>query len=175
MTERVWCSRACFRTNALDSLGFRSDGRGPADARSVFILFGGKWGSCADVEWNDDPEGKWQPNPGRGRCLTKPGLRFDSVLRADRYEAYFRRRHPRGAATINSFPFFDSCSFADDLVERFIEHLREETDHPAEDIVFFGNTILMTAAEKEVNLLATWQMLCGVCNRLDLIDRASYY
>jgi hypothetical protein len=148
------------------------------DERSVYVLFGGQWGSRAGVTWKDGMK--------RQRILvesvsTKPML-VHSVIRAERYESYFERRHPRGAATINSFPFFAYSPYADDLVERYIETLRKETSHPAEPIVSPYNElrakgspsqVLVTAEEMEVNLLDIWQMLCGVCDRLDLIDGAT--
>ena len=64
----------------------------------------------------------------------------------------------------------------------YIETLRKETTHPAEPIVSPYNElrakgspsqVRVTAEEMEVNLLDTWQMLCGVCDRLDLIDGAT--
>jgi hypothetical protein len=148
------------------------------DERSVYVLFGRQCGSRAGVTWKDGMK--------RQRILvesvsTKPML-VHSVIRAERYESYFERRHPRGAATINSFPFFAYSPYADDLVERYIETLRKETTHRAEPIVSPYNElrakgsppqVLLTAEEMEVNLLDIWQTLCGVCDRLDLIDKAT--
>jgi hypothetical protein len=64
--------------------------------------------------------------------------------------------------------------YVDDLVENFIEALRKQTTHPAEPIETpYNKSIRITAEEMELNYLHTWQMVCGVCNRLDLIDKAT--
>jgi hypothetical protein len=57
-------------------------------------------------------------------------------------------------------------------VETFIEALRKETKRPAK-ATLWGECVLATADEMEVHLLSVWQMLCGVCDRLDLIDKAT--
>jgi len=140
------------------------------DERSIYILFGGDWGSRARVTWKDRVQ--------RHRIVvesvsTKP-LLICLVIRADRYKTYFRMRTNGGAATINFFPFFDSSLYADDLVETYIETLRKDANHPAKELRSIDASIIfVTAEEMEVNLLSTWQMLCGVCNRLDLIDGAT--
>ncbi len=148
------------------------------DERSVHILFGADWGPRANLTWKDRVQ--WH------RILvetisTKPAL-IRSVLRADRYETYDRRRHPQGAATINLFPFFSFAKYADDLLESSLEGMRTEMAHPTEAIMSPYNNmrakgspplVLVTADEVEVNLLGTWQMLCGIANRLDLIDKAT--
>src|SRR5690606_8884972 len=119
------------------------------------------WGSRAEIDGND---GVWL------RVLVdaisaKPEL-IRAVLRADRYQDSIEARQPRGAATINTFPFFASAPFADDLVERSIESLRRDATRPAEAITSLDGFVLVTAEQMEVNLLLTWQMLCGVCGRL---------
>jgi len=139
------------------------------DERSVYILFDGNWGSRARVAWKDHKA--WH------RILvestsTKPEL-IRSVIRADRYETYLRNRSSGGAATINIFPFFSYSPYADDLVETFIEVLRKTTTRPAKEIVFLDRFVLVTAEEAEVDLLQIWQMLCGACDRLDLMDKAT--
>jgi len=146
------------------------------DERSVYVLFGGHWGPRAPVAWKDKRR--------LSRILvdsvsTKPVL-IRSVIRADRYESYIIRRHPRGAATINGFPFFSYSPYADDLVEFLVEHLRKEAAHPAKAITSFdfGTStkpprILVTAEQRELDILCTWQTLCGACDRLDLIEKAT--
>ncbi len=113
-----------------------------------------------------------------GAVATKPDL-IRSVLRADRYETFLVTREPRGAATINYFAFFEGCSYADDLIERPIEAMRQEATHPAEPILSPYNDlrpkgsppqVLVSAEKQELSLLGEWQMLCGVCDRLDLIE-----
>lgn len=140
------------------------------DERSVYILFDGNWGSRARVAWKDHKA--WH------RILvestsTKPEL-IRRVIRADRYETYLRTRVDiGGAATINTFPFFSYAADADDLVETFIEVLRKNTARPAKAIISQENKVLVTAEEMEVDLLQIWQLLCGVCDRLDLVDKAT--
>lgn len=138
------------------------------DQRSIYILFGGNWGSRAEVAWKERVR--------RRRILAesisaKPEL-VRPALRADRYAAYLIELHPPGAATINSFPFFSYSSYADDLAERFVETLRREAAHPA-NAIYDGRRLLVPAEEVEMNLLETWQLLCGACGRLDLIDGAT--
>jgi len=148
------------------------------DERTVYILFGERWGSRAGIPQKDRNQ--------RHRILvesvsTKPEL-IRSVIRADRYAAFFLSRKPAGAATINYFPFFADAHYADDLIEWFIEYLRQKRSHPAKDIESPYNAlraktspsiILLTADEVEVNRLWEWQMLCGVCNRLDIINKST--
>lgn len=140
------------------------------DERSVYVLFGGCWGPRAKVAWKD--RRAWQ------RVLVasvsaNPEL-IRAVLRADRYKSYIEKRNPRGAATINSFPFFAGSAYADDLVERFTESMRRETTHRAEPMRSpYSNAVIITSEEVEEDLLETWQMLCGVCGRLDLIRGAT--
>lgn len=140
------------------------------DERSVSILFGGVWGSRADVASKD--RRMWR-RLRDASVSAKPEL-IRAVLRADRYQSYIEKRRPRGAATINNFPFFAGSAYADDLVERFIESMRRKTTHRAEPIRSpYDNSVLVTSEEMEVNLLETWQMLCGVCGRLDLVAGAT--
>lgn len=140
------------------------------DQRSTYILFGGNWGSRAEISWKERTR--------RREILiesisAKPVL-IRLALRADRYATYQGKRHPRGAATINYFAFFSYSPHADDLVESFIESLRRKVPHPAGAIKSpFGSTVLVSADEAELNLLETWQLVCGVCDRLDLIDKAT--
>ena len=136
--------------------------------RSAYILFGGNWGPRARVP--REKRSQWS------RVLldtvsARP-LLIRRVLRAERYEGYLRRRHSGGAATINSFPFFTLSPYADDLVELYIESLRQEINRPPRPILVF-NHVAVTAIEHEGGLLTTWQMLCGLCDRLDLIDKAT--
>lgn len=148
------------------------------DDRSVYVLFGGNWGSRAKVTWKASTQ--WH-RIRVASVSTKPEL-IRSVLRADRYASYFEKRHPRGAATINFFPFFADEDFSDDLVERSIEPMKREVTHlakavmnPYNDMRAKGSPplVLVTADEKEVMLLGNWQLLCGVCGRTDLIDKAT--
>jgi hypothetical protein len=148
------------------------------DERSMYVLFGRQWGARATVTW------KARQNSHRilvQTVSTKPIL-IRSAIRADRYDTYLRKRGPGGAATINYFPFFSYSKYADDLAEQFFETLRKETARPAEPILSPYNElrgkgsppqVLLTAEEMEVNLLDIWQMLCGVCDRLHLIDKAT--
>ena len=102
---------------------------------------------------------------------TKPVL-IRSVIRADRYEASIRRHvsYPSHSWV----PFFGE-TYADDLVEYYVEDLRRDAAHPAEPIhaEFDPSRIVVTAEDVEVSLLWDWQMLCGVCDRLDLIDKST--
>jgi hypothetical protein len=139
------------------------------DERSVYILIGGHWGSRAVVTWKDN----LQLQRVRAESVSSKPLSIRAVLRADRYEAYLRKRKPGGAATINSFPFFEYSPYADDLAEIFIETLRKAPIRPASAVVAPGKAILMTSEEMETNLLSTWQMLCGTCDRLDLIEKVT--
>lgn len=139
------------------------------DERSLYILFEGKWGSRATVVPKDLVA--WR-RIRDGAVSVKPEL-IRPVLRADRYESSLEKRHPRGAATINSFPFFAGSAYADDLVEKFIECLRRESTHPAKAVRSLDDFVLQTADQVEVDLLETWQLLCGVCGRLELIDKAT--
>jgi hypothetical protein len=139
------------------------------DERTVYLLFGLRWRLAGkDIprdEWNRD----WRR---RVRILaetvsTKPVL-IRSVIQADRYEASIRKHvsYPAHSWT----PFFGE-TYVDDLVEYYVEHLRRDAAHPAEPIhaEFGPPRIVVTAEDVEVSLLWQWQMLCGVCDRLDLI------
>jgi hypothetical protein len=151
-----------------DESALRSAFSTPAalDERSIYILFGGAWGSRAEVAWRDRLA--WQ-RIRTGAVSAKPEL-IRPVLRADRYASYFERRHPRGAATINSFPVFAGASSADDLLEGLIEPMRRDATRPAAAIRSpYNDSVLVKAEEMEVHLLASWQVLCGVCGRPDLI------
>jgi hypothetical protein len=146
------------------------------DERSIYILFAGEWGSRATGTSKD--RALWH------RVLVeaisaKPAL-IDAAMRADRYDTYLRRRErrSRGAQTINSFTFFSFSPYADDLAEVFIESLRKASTHPAEPTTFPPGAggrkfVLRTAQENELDLLDRWQMLCGLCGRLDLIEGAT--
>jgi hypothetical protein len=153
------------------------------DERSAYILFRGHWGAHARIPVKSRPH--WQ-RIVVDAVATKPML-IRSVIRADRYDIYLRSRPPRadsydfyyfridspiGAPTINNIPFFQHSPDADDLVKTFIEALRKETKRPAK-ATRWGECVLATADEMEVHLLSVWQMLCGVCVRLDLIDKAT--
>jgi hypothetical protein len=143
------------------------------DERMVYLLYGVGWRAAgANIpheEWARD----WRR---RIRILvetvsTKPIL-IRSVIRADRYEASIRRHVSYPAHTWR--PFFGE-PYADDLVEYNVEHLRRDAAHPAEPIhaEFDSSRIAVTAEDVEVSLLWQWQMLCGVCDRLDLIDKST--
>ena len=140
------------------------------DERSAYVLFGGHWGARAKVTWKDRTASR--------RILAEsvaaqPAL-IRRVLRADRYAAAIDARAPRGAAALNAFPFTAYSPYADDLAERFIESLRVETTRPARPVESpFSHAVLLTADDVELNLLETWQLLCGLCGRLDLIDKAT--
>ena len=139
------------------------------NGRSAYILFGGHWGPRAAVTW----KARLQWNRIVVEAVSKKPALIRSVIRADRYEAYLRSRKPGGAATINYFPFFESAAYADDLVEGLIEIVRKASSRAAEPMVSMDHFVLYTASEMELGLLAIWQMACGACNRLDLIDKAT--
>jgi hypothetical protein len=139
------------------------------DERTAYVLFGGHWGSRARATWKD---GRQLQRTLVDSVSAKPPL-IRPVIRADRYETSIRSRNPGGASTINYFPFFEYSTYADDLVERFIETLRRETNQPAKPVVSLDKFVLLTADEMEVNLLSIWQTLCGACDRLDLIDKVT--
>ncbi len=155
----VLCDEALLRSAFLATA--------PVDERSIYILFGGSWGG-APVEWKD--RNRWK-RVLVGSISTKPAI-IRRVLRADRYATSLERTVSRGAATINSFLSFEASPYADDLVERVMEGLRKESAGPARDLVFMQRVVL-TAEELEIDLLLTWQMLCGVCDRLDLLEGAA--
>ena len=102
---------------------------------------------------------------------SKPAL-IGSVIRAERYRASLSRHIRQGSVTSRySFPFFSHSTYSDDLVEIFIESLRAPAGGPAKDLESpFGNSNPVPAEEIEVDLVRTWQLVCGVCGRLDLID-----
>ena len=64
-------------------------------------------------------------------------------------------------------------------MEEYVEHLMAESAKPATAIEFplrgkrADPLIMVTADEVEQDLLCTWQMICGVCDRLDLIRGAT--
>jgi hypothetical protein len=58
------------------------------------------------------------------------------------------------------------------MAEYFIEHLRIETRRPPTAVAFNGH-VVVSADDQEVNLLATWQLLCGQCDRLDLVKNTT--
>jgi hypothetical protein len=143
----------------------------------MYVLFGGHWGTRSNVTWKD----RQRLQRIRVESISaKPTLvRF--AIRADRYFTSLRGGRPRGATTINMSALFEWSPYADDLVEVSIEGLRKETDHPAKPLVnphgLMGNsrppTIIFTAEEVEINLLAGWQVVCGMCDRMDLIEKAT--
>jgi hypothetical protein len=159
-------SSACSDDSILRSAYLTSTA---LDERSRYILFGRQWGSRANITWEERER--------RERILiesvsAKPEL-IRWVLRADRYLTYREKRHPRGAATINSFPFHSYSSYADDLVETFLESARKNATRPAKAIKSINDVVLLTAEDVEWNRLASWQLLCGVCDRLDLIEKSN--
>jgi hypothetical protein len=141
------------------------------DERSVYILFGGLYGSGAKIGLSDPQVHRIMVESISARpALIRP------AIRASRYWTYDRKRHPlTGLATINYFPFFSHSEYVDDLLEIFIETLRKETSHPAKDVMhpFNESLVIRTADQVEVNLLGTWQLVCGISDRLDLIDKAT--
>ena len=153
------------------------------DDRSFYILFGGPWSSRARAIWKDRPQ---QLRILVDSVSAKP-LLIRSVVRADRYEAFLESRHPRrdryelyprstnpiAIATITHCSFFESSLDADDLLEILIETLRKETTRPAEAVTYRGNDLLVTAEEMEITFLFLWQTVCGICDRLDLIDKVT--
>lgn len=140
------------------------------DARSAYVIFTGHWGSRAKVTWKDRKAAR--------RVLAEsasanPAL-IRRALRADRYAADLEARNPRGASTVNTFPFTAYSHYADDLAERYVESLRVETTRPARPVESpFSHAVLLTPDDVELNLLETWQLLCGLCGRLDLVDKAT--
>jgi hypothetical protein len=143
------------------------------DERTVYLLYGVGWRAAG----RSIPHGEWARDwRRRVRILvetvsTKPML-IRSVIRADRFEASIRRHVSYPAHSWA--PFFGE-GYADDLVEYYVEHLRRDAAHPAEPIhaEFEPSRIVVTAEDIEVSLLWQWQMLCGVCDRLDLIKDSS--
>jgi hypothetical protein len=132
----------------------------PLDERTAFVLFSGVWRS-------DDRALPQKEYSRRRRLLveavsTKPVL-IRSVIRADRYATWIVVRDPLPASIRN--PFTCGIEYADDLVEWWIEKLRHYIPKPAD--------ILVPDEEMEEALLWHWQMLCGVCDRLDLIDKST--
>ena len=95
---------------------------------------------------------------------TKPTL-IRSVIRADRYAATIATRDPIVAHA--GQPFFWGIEYADDLVEWWVEQLRPDASKPPQSV---GP---MSAEEWEVISLEELQMACGVCDRLDLVDRST--
>ncbi len=71
-------------------------------------------------------------------------------------------------------PFFEE-TYADNLVEYNVEHLRRDAAHPAEPVhaEFDPSRIIVTVEDVEVSLLWRWQMVCGMCDRLDLINNST--
>ena len=146
----------------------------PLDDRSSYVLFGSHWGKRAHVSWKD--------LGARQRILVeaisaKPAL-VRLVIRADRYDTYIRARPDTdivGLGTMNYFPFFSGCRYSDDLIESSIELLRKESTHPAEPLrsPIAKSIVLLTAEEMETSLLYNWEMLCGVCDRLDLLENVT--
>jgi hypothetical protein len=143
------------------------------DERTVYLLYGVRWRFAG----KDIPHEVWERDwRRRVRILvetvsTQPVL-IRSAIRADRYEASIRRHVSYPAHSWA--PFFGE-NYADDLVEYYVEHLRRDVSHPADPIqsAFGPSRILVTAEDVEVGLLRDWQMLCGVCDRLDLIDKST--
>jgi hypothetical protein len=135
----------------------------PLDQRSQYILFGGHWGSHATVA--KEKRTMW------ARILVeavaaKPTL-IRSVSRADRYEAFIVSKEGRGSGSV--FPYFSASSYADDMAEYLIEGLRKHSGKPAEPVLLRSHHVARTAEEVEFGLLVAWQMVCGLCDRLDLI------
>jgi hypothetical protein len=141
------------------------------DERSMYILFGQQWGSRAAVTW----KARQRAQRILVRTVSAKPILIRSAIRADRYDTYVRKRSPGGAATINYFSFFSRSPYVDDLAEKFVETLRKETTRPAKPIMspYSGDRVLVPADEVDVDLLDIWQMLCGVCDRLDLIDKST--
>jgi hypothetical protein len=135
------------------------------DERSVYLLLAGPWSSYPNMSWAQTIR---LQRVLAESISSKPAL-IHSILRAERYRASLSRGVPQGSVT--SFPFFSHSTYSDDLVEFFVESLRASTSGPAKDLESpFGNLKPIPAEEIEVNLLRTWQLVCGVCDRLDLID-----
>jgi hypothetical protein len=141
--------------------------------RTVYLLYGVRWRFAGRKIPHEESDRDWRR---RVRILvetvsTKPVL-IRLVMRADRYEASIRRHvsYP----SHSWFPFFGE-TYADDLVEYYVEDLRRDSAHPAQPIhaEFDPSRIVVTAEDVEVSLLWQWQMLCGVCDRLDLIDKST--
>lgn len=139
------------------------------DERTVYIVYGGKWGQRADFDT--------EKRVARDKVLTdlvssRPML-IRSFIRAGRYESYFYARQIHGSH--GSFPYFSLDKYADYVLEFRIEKLRDEATHPAKALTshFGEKTVIRSAEQAEVNLLYSWQMLCGTCGRLDLLDEAN--
>jgi hypothetical protein len=154
--------RAVLASALTDDAHIRSaylTGR-PLDERTAFVLFSGGWRSGDRVVPAEE-------RSRRRRVLlevvsTKPEL-IRSLSRADRYATAIVVRDPLPPSMPH--PFFWGVEYADDLVEWWIEKLRQYASKPAD--------IADSAGEWEVALLWKWQMLCGVCDRLDLIDKST--
>jgi hypothetical protein len=137
------------------------------DERSAYILFGGNWGSRASRSWKERV--LWHKIQVEA-VSSRPEL-IRSIIRVGRYDRYFHSS--RGAATINHFSLFENFQYADDMVEMLMETLRKASTHAAEARVSQDKFVLVTADEMETKLLGSWQVLCGLCDRLDLIENAS--
>jgi hypothetical protein len=139
---------------------------GALDDRSNYILFGGNWGPLANVSrrqrvlWSQALTESVSARPD----LIRP------VLRAGRLEAYLTARFRRGSES--GIPFFSTSRYADDVAEFFVERLRKESSQPPRAILLY-NHVVETAEEHETQLLANWQMLCGLCDRLDLVAKST--
>ena len=151
------------------------------DDRSFYILFGSPWSSRAKVIWKDRPQqlrflvDSISAKPLLIRLVVRTG-RYEAYLRSrrrrDRFEFFPLSRNPSAVATIAHRSFFESSVDADDLVETLIEALRIETTQPAQ-AVLWGDKVLVTAEEMEKTFLFLWQTVCGICDRLDLIDKVT--
>lgn len=136
------------------------------DERTAYLLLAGPWSSYPKVSWAQAV--RLQLFLAES-ISSKPAM-IGSVIRAERYHESLWRQGPHGS-TRYSFPFFSHSTYSDDLVEIFIERLRSSAGGPARDLMSpLGNSIAVPAEEIEVDLVRTWQLVCGVCDRLDLID-----
>ena len=134
------------------------------DERSVYLLFAGPWSSYPNVSY---AQGNRLQRVLAESISSKPTL-IGSVIRAERYRASLSRHIPQGS--VHFFPFFSHSTYSDDLVEFFIESLRDSVDGPAKDLKSPLENSIAVPRETEVDLVRTWQLVCGVCGRLDLID-----
>lgn len=136
------------------------------DDRSAYVLLGGNWGSLAKV--SREQRARWSETLVRS-ISARPNL-IKTVIRVERFEAYITVTFGRGSES--GVPFFSTSRYVDDVAEYFMERLRKETGRPPSAILF-SNHVILTEGEHEVELLANWQMLCGICDRLDLIEEST--
>jgi hypothetical protein len=139
------------------------------DERSIFVLFGGNWGTRV----NDSRESRRRWQRTLSAAVSADPTLIQCVIRADRYATYLERKTGKGASTANEFTFFERSPYVDDILEFGIEALRRQVNGAAGPIISLDGFVLRSAEEVEDRLLDQWQVVCGACDRLDLIENAT--